>query len=520
MKKNIAMYKTGIWSGYSLFALLSGFFFLFFFSSSVLASPEELEAVRQQIQNNGARWQAAETSISKLPAEERLMRLGLREESFSVPEGTPVLSPVKAGRAIPASLNYNNDSYVTPIRYQGRCPCCWAFAAAATLESQVLMSTGGAGASVLELSVQILLSCSGSPPNGSTGNGANFIQSTGLPPESCYPFAESDYTSGPYYACSDAACPYWRRETYSIKGWKWVATTAPTVDVLKSALNTYGPLATTMQVYEDFFYYTGGVYSYTYGTYQGAHAIEIIGYDDSNNCFIAKNSWGTWWGESEPGSVTTAGFFRIAYDQVNMLIQFGYYTSAYEGYKGSAPGAPAIGTVTAGNAQATVSFTPPASNGGMPITGYTVTSDPKGGVDANAGKTSTIHTVKSLKNGTAYTFTVTATNKNGTGPASAPSTPSVIPATAPGAPTGIKATVGNARVTVSFTAPASNGGSAITGYTVTWTPTGGVDTNAGENLTTHIVTWLTNGTTYTFTVKAINAMGTGPASHSIRVTPR
>ena len=83
-----------------------------------------------------------------------------------------------------------------------------------------------------------------------------------------------------------------------------------------------------------------------------------------------------------------------------------------------APGAPGLVTATAGNAQASVAFTPPASNGGAPINGYTVTSSP-GGI-TRTGVSSPI-TVTGLANGTTYSFTVTATNSAGTGPASAPS---------------------------------------------------------------------------------------------------
>jgi len=180
------------------------------------------------------------------------------------------------------------------------------------------------------------------------------------------------------------------------------------------------------------------------------------------------------------------------------------------------PGAPTGVSATAGNAQATVTFAAPVSNGGSAITGYTVISSP-GGFTAT-GSTSPI-TVTGLTNGTAYTFTVTATNANGTSPASSASnsaTPSA-PSTVPGTPTGISATAGNAQATVTFTAPVSNGGSAITGYTITSSPSGFTATGSASPIT---VTGLINGTAYTFTVTATNANGTGPSSAaSNSVTP-
>jgi len=184
------------------------------------------------------------------------------------------------------------------------------------------------------------------------------------------------------------------------------------------------------------------------------------------------------------------------------------------------PGAPAIGTAVAGNAQALVPFTAPASNGGSAITLYTATSTPDGKTGTVSGPGDGTITVSELTNGTPYTFTVSATNAGGMGAASAAYIP-VTPATVPDAPTIGTATVGNAQATVTYSAPGSNGGSPITSYTAySWVggTAGPYFSQAGGGPIT--VTGLTNGTAYTFTVKATNAIGTGAASAaSNSVTP-
>lgn len=120
-----------------------------------------------------------------------------------------------------------------------------------------------------------------------------------------------------------------------------------------------------------------------------------------------------------------------------------------------APGAPAIASVTAGDGQAVVHFTAPAVTGGAAITGYTVASNP-GGFTAS-GATAPI-TVTGLSNGTAYTFTVTATNSAGTG--------------APSSASGSVVPVAAARVTsVAVPAAGTYGVGQNLDFTITWNQT-------------------------------------------------
>ena len=179
------------------------------------------------------------------------------------------------------------------------------------------------------------------------------------------------------------------------------------------------------------------------------------------------------------------------------------------------PGAPTGVTATAGDTVVDVAWTAPASDGGSPITGYTAVAAPGGATCTTT--TATDCRITGLTNGTSYTVTVTATNGDGTGAPSAPSTPAT-PNRLPGSPTAVTAVPGDSAAAVSWTAPASSGGSPITGYAATATPGGATCTTTITGCT---IDGLTNGTTYIVTVTASNALGDGPESApSPPVTPR
>jgi hypothetical protein len=186
------------------------------------------------------------------------------------------------------------------------------------------------------------------------------------------------------------------------------------------------------------------------------------------------------------------------------------------------PGAPTIGTATGGNASASVAFTPPLNNGGMAITSYTAScTSSNGGATGSATGAASPILVGSLTNAKNYTCTVQATNPVGTGAPSAASNAVTPNPVLPGAPTIGTATASPSAISVAFTPPANNGGSAIVSFTATCASSNGGATGSAAGAASPIsVGSLTNGKLYTCTVTAMNGVGTGPASAaSNAVTP-
>jgi fibronectin type 3 domain-containing protein len=186
------------------------------------------------------------------------------------------------------------------------------------------------------------------------------------------------------------------------------------------------------------------------------------------------------------------------------------------------PGAPSLTSATAGNGSVALGWSAPSSNGGSAITGYKIY---RGTSSGNETLLTTIGNVTSwtdngVTNGTTYFYKVTALNSVGESAASneMSATPSAV---APGAPSLNSATAGNGTVALAWSAPSSNGGSAITGYRVYRGTSSGSETllTTLSNLTSWTDTGVTNGSTYYYKVSALNSAGESVASNERSATP-
>jgi murein DD-endopeptidase MepM/ murein hydrolase activator NlpD len=212
------------------------------------------------------------------------------------------------------------------------------------------------------------------------------------------------------------------------------------------------------------------------------------------------------WTAIDPWGWSGAGGDPWASDQGNL------WSTGYAQFP--LPWAPTNVSAIAGDRSATVRWSAPSFDGGNPISIYQVNASPGGAIATVAGPATSV-TVPGLADGTTYTFIVTAINSVGSGPGSAASN-GVVPVAVPGPPQNLKATAGNGTVALSWGAPVSNGSSPVTGYTVTSSagPTMNLGLTGGTTLT-----GLQNGTTYRFSVVAVNAIGAGAAATSNNVTP-
>lgn len=321
----------------SLAILVSLFLALGIFIKTASADKKELDEIKQAIKESGAKWKADETSVSRLDPQELKKKMGTILDKIppgkdnNKPEGNkppPPPLPPTPDPSLPKYYNWDipaynklGGDYVTPIKDQGNCGSCWAFGSVAALESIYLITNGGLTINLSEQDpVSCCVYCWGKPDERGCGGGYmeyayNYLHDPGTRTEDCFPYVSGE--AGYVPLCEESKCDYRVNIT------KW--TEVPhDLRALQNAVY-YQPVPAAFHVYRDFLYYKEGVYKHVNRGNPnpvGGHAICIVGWDNYNNCFIVKNSWGSSWGES--------GYFRIDYSDVTSVVQFGLAAADFD----------------------------------------------------------------------------------------------------------------------------------------------------------------------------------------------
>jgi len=213
---------------------------------------------------------------------------------------------------------------MTPVRNQGGCGSCWAFAAIGDMEAQYQISKHNPSTGV-DLSEQNVLQCSGGSCSGWYLDGTlNYLKNSGTPDEACNPYNAADH------ACGTGRCSDYLSRTYKITDWTWISWDTATI---KSYLYNHGPVMVWMPIFNDFPWWSATFWQYYYyghdtsGSYDG-HFVVIVGWNDAGGGYwIVRNSWGTSGGDvNDYGGGSHGGYFYMTMDPTTGF--FGIYQEA------------------------------------------------------------------------------------------------------------------------------------------------------------------------------------------------
>jgi cathepsin L len=247
-------------------------------------------------------------------------RLKIRDERFNAMLQTRGLLPQSSRQnataecsPTAAEFNWRDVGKVSPVRNQGSCGSCWAFATAAALESSYLIRNNQS----IKVSEQHLVSCSrsGSCDGGWPQLALDKLLGTGAADGTAYP-----------YTGTSAVCELRKATPYHWSNWGLVAKSQRSIPKpveIKKALCEHGPLITTVYVDDEFGSYKKGILNKIVDRSRGInHAVVIVGWDEAKNAWLIKNSWASDWGK-------LGGYAWVDYEAHNI----GYATSWVQAHK-------------------------------------------------------------------------------------------------------------------------------------------------------------------------------------------
>ena len=284
-----------------------------------MSKSDQLNAIRSNLLQNDSSWNAATNPVFELSEDEQIKMLGYtpgpNEPSLAEQEAMAQANLLDFhvarsarttdGFGAPASFDWRNkggQNFITSIKNQGSCGSCVAFGTVAAVESRMKILRNDP-AYVVDHSEAHLFYCHARAESRNCSNGwwpdkaLEAYKNTGVCDEACYPYTAGDQN------CT-GRCADWQNRVTKVSAY----TNVTNIAAIKEWLSTKGPMIACYTVYSDFSAYSNGIYRKTANaTVRGGHCVSCIGYNDAQQFWICKNSWGPNWGEG--------GFFRIGYGE-------------------------------------------------------------------------------------------------------------------------------------------------------------------------------------------------------------
>jgi len=214
-----------------------------------------------------------------------------------------------------SKLDLRTAGYVTPVGDQGVYGTCWAFGAMAAYESQYKI----VNKQVINTSEQYLINCSGA---GTSSGGLSYEvfdwmvdHHKNVAKESSLPYSGPNGTCPASSPANDFYAVDWDMVDPTLNPWM-----IPTVQKIKDAICKHGVVVASVYVTNSFKLYTSGQYygfESNYSSPSSNHSVGIIGWDDTKQCWLIKNSWGTGWGAT-CGFGSEKGYMWIKYNSNNI----------------------------------------------------------------------------------------------------------------------------------------------------------------------------------------------------------
>jgi parallel beta-helix repeat protein len=238
-------------------------------------------------------------------------------------------------------------------------------------------------------------------------------------------------------------------------------------------------------------------------------------YDSSGSNFWNTSAEGNFWSDWANPDNDSNGIVDFPYSLAGGASVQDFYPLAYHKVTPRVPSAPQNLKSSIKNLRIVLTWQPPFTDGGSPITNYEVYRAKTSGTEIHILETGNVltYTDSSVSPGVKYFYKISAKNNIGEGPLSNEISNTVH--TKPSAPFNLKATVNVTQIKLTWNAPNSTGDTPIRNYRIFWgTPSGNyTETITIGNLTTYTFTDLTQGVRYYFVVSALNTMGEGPKSN-------